>query len=220
MKRGLSMPICLLLCAALALSCFAAAETSGAVKTLQDLGFKIDTALLSELVGEYGMTVDLLTADDVLLLLGLGKFDYDSFEWTPLSDQVYAFDAEIFDVNHMYTLFLQGVDAVVPDVVIGDIREDLSQMTDELTESEDYRTPPTDGRRSVSFTCNGHPYFIELDSYGDWFNEEMILFMDEVLEEENCPLQLYEYQVYWQFVIVVYTARETAEKLKEHLTIY
>ena len=160
------------------------------------------------------------TVTDILLHLGMGDYDYDTGEWTPRSGRVYAFDAEVFDVGHMYTLFLQGVQSIVPDIRITDIREDLSGMTDGASGSGDGMHPPADGKRSVSFACNGHEYSVELDSYGDWFNEEMFSFMDRVLEKENCPLKLYEFSAHAQFVIVVYTGEAVARQLQELIEPY
>ena len=160
------------------------------------------------------------TVTDILLHLGMGEYKSDTGEWTPRSDKVYAFDAEVFDVGHMYTLFLQGIQAIVPDIRITDIREYLSGMTDETSDCGDGMHPPADGKRSVSFACNGHEYGVELDSYGDWFNEEMFSFMDRVLEKENCPLKLYEFSAHAQFVIVVYTGEAVARQLQDLIEPY
>ena len=124
---------------------------------------------------------------DILILLGLGEYDPATLQRTPISHTVYAFDAESFDIEGMYTNFLQGIQMIVPDVVISEIQEDLSGMTIEMDFSKEI---PTDGTRSFSFLCNGNPYSFELDSHGDWFNAEAIGFIEEVLRKENCPKRL------------------------------
>ncbi|MBQ4090514.1 MAG: hypothetical protein IJC56_11665, partial [Clostridia bacterium] len=70
-----------------------------------------------------------------------------------------------------------------------------------------------DGKRSVSFVCNGHTYSIELNSYGDWFNTDMFDFMDHVLEKENSPFKLYEFSAQMQFVIMLYCSETQQEKI-------
>ena len=116
---------------------------------------------------------------ELLFFLGGGEYDYDTGAWTATSADVYAFDAEVYDIEHMYTLFLQGVQAIVPGIQISDIQEDFDW------ERLDY------GTRGVSFTCNGTPYSVELVSQGDWLNSEIIDFMNDVLRQENCSGRLY-----------------------------
>ena len=184
-----------------------------AVEQLRQLGFDLTDAVLASISRELNCDVNTLSVTDLLLGLGLGDYDYDTDQWSPRSSQVYAFDAEIFNVEKMYTLFLQGVQTIVPDIIITDICEDLSGMTDEMTFDQDSASPPCDGKRSVSFFCNGHAYSIELDSYGDWFNNAMFDFMDHVLEKENCPFKLYEFPARMRFVIVIYCSETQQEKI-------
>ena len=153
--------------------------------------------------------------------MGLGEYDYETSAWTPTSNQVYAFDAEVFDIENMYTLFLQGVQSIVPDITITDIKEDLSGMTFELLPSEDPYAPATNGTRSVSFLCNGHPYSITLESEGDWFNSQMLDFMDEVLQKENCEKQLYVVtHRFDQMLILIYSTQEHAEMVAQQIAIF
>lgn len=146
---------------------------------------------------------------------GLGDYDYDTFEWKPLTDRLYAFDAEVFDISNMYGLFLQGVQAIADDLTITDVREDLSGMQMEMTEPEDPREPPTDGVRSVAFRCNGHEYAVTLTSLGDWFNSnEFLPFMNEVLEKEHCEKRLWAlYGGMDQMLVIVYGTEADARKI-------
>lgn len=134
---------------------------------------------------------------------GLGRYDYNTFTWTPTSDKVYAFDAEVFNVEGMYTEILQGIDVIVPDITITDVQEDLSGITEEM----DWETY-SDGTRKVSFLCNGHPYEIELISYGDWVDVAFLDFLDEVLAKEGCPNQLYVLTHPLDQMILIYYGNE------------
>ena len=146
---------------------------------------------------------------------GLGEYDYDTFEWKPLTDRLYVFDAEVFDISNMYGLFLQGVQAIADDITITDVREDLSGVQMEMTEPEDPREPPTDGVRSVAFRCNGHEYAVTLTSLGDWFNiNEFLPFMNEVLEKEHCEKRLrLLFSEMDQMLAVVYGTEADARKI-------
>lgn len=157
-------------------------------------------------------------AYDILMKLGMGSMNYQTGEWTALSSQVYAFDAEVMFIDLMYTQFLQGVQAIVSDVEITGIQEDLSGMTVEMTFADDPQVMPTDGKRKVSFLCNGHSYSIELESYGDWFNMRMFDFMNQVLEKEGCEKRLHILtDKYNQMIIMIYDSFERAEAVRPFL---
>lgn len=193
---------------------------SMAIEQVRAFGIDLTDEKLKEMENELKRDVSALSVTDILLWLGMGKYDYDTDQWTPRSNRVYAFDAEIYNVGKMYTLFLQGVQAIVPDIKITDICEDLSKMTDEIGFLEDPDLPPVDGKRSVSFVCNNHPYSTELDSFGDWFNPEMFAFMDHVLEKEGYPLKLYQFSANIQYVIMVYCSDSEAEELAPLIDIF
>ena len=180
-----------------------------AALTLRALGFEIDYDMLAEIAAEYDWSIEEVNSMDVtdlLLGMGLGHYNWDTYEWMPISHQVYAFDAEVFDIEGMYTLFLQGIQSIVPDIEISEIKEDLSGLDENL-----------DGTRSVSFLCNGHFYETELESLGDWFNEDFLYFMDDVLKEENAPLQLFEYYADGQFCLVIYNTEDFARMLQSYI---
>lgn len=127
--------------------------------------------------------------DEETCAKAMGEYDYETRKWTPLSDSVFLFDFEVFDIEHMYTLFLQGVQSIANDITITDIVEDLSGMTEEMTANP--LGIPTDGTRSVSFKINGHDYSATLESRGDWCNEKIIGIINSALEKENTPNRLW-----------------------------
>ncbi len=153
-----------------------------------------DARLHAEYPGELGPCPRVSVPEaayNLLVFAGAGDDDYDTGEWTSWSDQVYAFEAEVFDVHSMYTLFLQGVESIVPGAHFEQVQEDLSEMTDEWKENEDPACPPTDGKRSVSFVFNGKEYQFTFASYLDWFNVEMIAQCNQLLRENGFPGQLH-----------------------------
>ncbi len=140
----------------------------------------------------------------MLTYLGTGEYDWDTFERTPVSDKVYAQDAEVFNIEEMYTEFLEGVDYIISDAEFTEIREDLSGLTEE--------TDFFEGKRSVYFKCNGSPYEAELDSYGDWLNPEIISFVNDVLKKEGCMAQLRVVSdEYDQMIMMIYGPKAQAE---------
>ena len=142
----------------------------------------------------------------MLMYLGVGEYDWETFERTPVSDKIYAQDAEVFNVDQMYTEFLEGVDFIIPDAEFTDIEEDLSGLTDE--------TDFFEGKRSVSFRCNGNAYEAELDSYGDWLNPEIIVYVNDVLKKEGCMAQLRVVSdEYDQIVMMIYGSKAEANMI-------
>ena len=172
---------------------------------------------------ELGLTVFQRSAREyaanLLVYIGMGEYDYTSYTWTPTSSDVYAFDAEVFDIGNMYALFLQGVTSIVPGFDCRDVTETL----------EEYKVHPAleellaagklayEGIKTVSFTLNGHEYQKELDYYGDWFNEVAIAWINEVLEQEGFDGRLYDFFDGGQGVILIYGSEEKADQLGQLL---
>ncbi|MBQ3157502.1 MAG: hypothetical protein IJB81_11405 [Clostridia bacterium] len=196
------MKRCLILLLALLLTVPALAEQAeipvlqSAREALETLGYPISDEAVAQTLAyqrrmqEWYKTAGIQLSDRwdsreelAYLLLqcqGLGVYDYDALTWSPTSERVYAFDAEFFHVAGMYTEFLQGIQAIMPEAKITAVREDLSGMDEDLG-----------GSRKVYFDFNDHAYVVKLRSDGDWFNGEMIDFVNQVLETEGLPNRLH-----------------------------
>ena len=143
-------------------------------------------------------------AYQLLLCEGIGEYDYDAMVFTPTSDKLYVFDAEFFNIEGMYTEFLQGVQAIMPEMQITAVREDLSGMNEYL-----------EGSRKVFFEFNGHSYVVTLKSQGDWLNAEIIDFLNKVLTTEGYPGRLrIVSDAYDQMVFLIYGTEEEAASLR------
>lgn len=138
--------------------------------------------------------------------------DYQGGRWTPASADVYVFDAEVIDIDRMYTDFFAGIQAIIPDILFEDVAEDLSGMTEEMTEPEDWSSPPTDGVRTVTFCCGVNEYSFTLESWGDFMNPAIVEHVNSVLENENCPGRLYSvFPDDDQMVALIYGTAERAQ---------
>lgn len=191
---------------------------------LEELGFVMTDAMYEQVCTEMDEYLDMVSgfegfgefmdhyqtreyfAYTMLMYLGMGNYDWETFERTPVSDKIYAQDAEVFNIDQMYTEFLEGVDFIIPDAEFTDIEEDLSGLTDE--------TGFYEGKRSVSFKCNGDVYEKELDSYGDWLNPEIMLFVNDVLKKEGCMAQMRVVSdEYDQVMMIIYGPKAEAEMI-------
>ena len=207
MKRIAALLLSLLIC----ISMIAYTEGNDAVvvdimEQFDILGVSIERDKIEQALKEYSFdfckTNGELSAA-LLVRLGEGHYNYDTYEWSPLTDQLYAFDLEIFDISHMYTLFLQGVQSIVPDIEITGIEEDLSGLNNDL-----------DGKRKVSFLCNGHPYSFTLVGMHDWFDVNMLDYMQQVIQAENCPYELHYFFTIGQDVALYYGMKEKADRIE------
>lgn len=221
MKRILILLLALLL----SVSCALAdqpyeAAMRNARQTVENQGYPVSDdafalaleqiAMMQEWYTQAGIQATVTQRDMVYQLLlceGIGEYDYDAMVFTPTSDQIYVFDAEFFNIEGMYTEFLQGVQAIMPDAQITAVREDLSGMNEYL-----------EGSRKVFFECNGHAYVVTLESQGDWLNAEIIDFLNKVLKTEGMPGRLHIVSdAYDQMVFLIYGTEEEAASLRRLL---
>ena len=224
MKQILTVLLALLL----SVSCALAAQPDEAAmqnarQALEKLGYPVsdraaDMALEQHrMMLEWYVQSELLPSDSfgsqgdwayqLLLCEGIGEYDYDAMIFTPTSDKIYVFDAEFFNIEGMYTEFLQGVQAIMPDAQITAVREDLTGMNEYL-----------DGSRKVYFDFNGHSYVVTLKSEGDWLNAEIIDFLNRVLKTEGMPKRLHIVSDGWdQMVFLIYGSQEDADTLRSLL---
>ena len=144
-------------------------------------------------------------AHTLLINLGMGSYAEETWAWTPSSDQIFAFDAEVFSVETMYTDFMNGVQAIVDDADFTEISEDYSGLDENL-----------EGIRSVSFNCNNRPYTLNMQSMGDWINLNGILpFVNRVLAEQGCSGQLDVISdPFDQIILIVYGSSERTATLR------
>lgn len=160
-----------------------------------------------EYPGELMMDLELYEVNGrVLSFIGMGDYDYDTYEWSPTSSQVYSFDVEVFDISMMYTLFLQGVASIAgDDVAFTNIEEDTSGVNYE----------DGSGVQILRFHCNGRAYEFHADVNNDWFDVEMIDFMNDVLQKEGLEKKLLLTSDGYQQCILFYNTPRWAEYFKE-----
>lgn len=138
--------------------------------------------------------------------IGLGTYDYENWEWTPSSGQVYIFDMEVFNIGSMYTDFLHGVLALAGnDLTVTDVEEDCSEVDEE----------EGTGTQILRFKCNGTPYEFRGEAYYDWMDMKVIDFMNEVLKKEGIEKRLLASFDGGQGCILFYNTKEWGEEFEE-----
>ena len=155
-------------------------------------------------------------AVNLLVAVGQGVYDYDTYAWTPASSDVYAFDAEVFDIENMYRLFLQGVQSIVPGFSCEDVQETLTEgwSIKNLLMGGGLRA---EGVKTVSFQLNGKTYQKDLNYYHDWFDTAAVRWINDVLAAEGFAGRLYMFDDGYQEIILIYGDQQRANALADLL---
>ena len=151
---------------------------------------------------------------NLLMSVGIGEYDYDTGAWTPGSSDVYAFDAEVFDIDNMYSLYFQGLSAIIPGFEPTDVHESVEECAEGDFE-EGGGAPAAEGKTTVSFVLNGERYEWEIGFYGDWFNEKAIELTNDVLAQQGFEGRIHTFDDGMQGVMLFYGDAAYGEKLRE-----
>ena len=236
MKRMIALALVLLLVCSLGWMAFAE-ETAGdeayspdqIADALRGLGIQIIDDVLAETKARmeqyqaYSQQFDLIVtmpaqvfAVNLLIAVGQGVYDYETYAWTPTSSDVYAFDAEVFDIGNMYRLFLQGVQSIVPGFSCTDVQETLKEgwSIKNLLIGGGLRA---EGIKTVSFQLNGKTYQKDLNYFHDWFDTAAVRWINDVLAAEGFRGRLYMFDDGYQEIILIYGDQQRADALVDLL---
>lgn len=135
--------------------------------------------------------------------MGRSGYDWGTGTYHPTSDRIFSFDVEVADPEWMYTPFLQAMnDFTKEEVKITDITETYREDGDR--EEDDVKT--------VAFRLNGAVCEKELPTQYDWFNTEIIAYLNQVLAEQKAEKYFYITSDGWQNCVVFYSTPEWAEQ--------
>lgn len=138
--------------------------------------------------------------------LGAANVDHDTWEQTPNNDSVYAFDIEVFNLNTMYSDFLEGIAAIGDgELDFSNIQEDTSQV--------DWKAGT--GPRSVTFDWNGKTYTINAKNNDDWFDVQVIDQLNRIIIETGSSRHLYFTGGESQDCILFYRDADWAKEFQE-----
>jgi len=156
---------------------------------LVEAGIVIDSATLAQLE-EYEDTYTDPTAFlygkhpkvmDLLILEGMGRYDWDTWEWTPSESGVYWFDLEVMNLESIYSDFLRGVAAMDENLTFSGITEDYSGADAEAGT----------GKIVLSFGYLGQQHTLEAQYNYDWFDTDMLYALGRILAADDVPEDLW-----------------------------
>lgn len=141
----------------------------------------------------------------ILSMLGMGKYDEASHSFIPLSNNVFAFDAECIDISEAYGKLLYEVSRISNgEIQIEDYRSDVDEATFEAGI----------GIQEVVFKLNGEPCHFTAHFYYDWLDCTIIDYVNSLLEGQNTEKRLLYMSDGAQGLVVFYNTVEWAIKFK------
>lgn len=175
---------------------------------LKELGIgSFEEQMLQELQSKWEQVPEELKASMnkttwLLDAAGMGNYDYETWTYTPSSEDVYAFDVEVFNEGAMYTDFLKGISAIGR----GDL--DFTEVEEDL-ENVDWEAGT--GRRSITFLWKGERYSLEAEVMGDWFDLGVANQLNQIIMERQEGKRLYFGSDGYQNVYVFYRDADWAD---------
>lgn len=170
------------------------------LETLRDLGIQV-TPEQEESLREDTAELEEMPYTLFLIWIGMGDYNYDTWEWTPTSEQVFAFDLEVFDVGNMYPLFLEGLQTI-SGLDLADAAQDDS--------SADWEAGT--GILDVTYKLNGTPYSFQARLLYDWLDIGILENVNQALEHEGIEKRFYATSDGGQGVLIFYANHDWAKQ--------
>ncbi len=167
------------------------------IKALEGLGY-----ILTEEEKETARAATEVGYADLLADFGWGEYDYDTGEWSPTSDWVYALDTEIFDIDRMYPNFFAGLLSISGgEVPITDVAQDDSKVDwEEGT-----------GTWIITLNYDGKPYTIKAQAMSDWLDCSVLKSINNILEKEGHSRRYYAMWNNYQGITILFLDRDQAK---------
>lgn len=142
----------------------------------------------------------------ILSMLGTGKYDEATQQLIPLTNDVYAFDAECYDIEGAYEGFLRAVSRISNgEIRIDNCQSDVSETTLESGI----------GTQQVAFRLNDKSYDFTAQFYYDWMDCTLIDYVNSILEAQGIDKRLWCMFDGGQGFVVFYNTAEWAQAFWE-----
>lgn len=138
----------------------------------------------------------------VLSYVGKGTYDNTKKTFVPSSDEVYCFDLENGASDQALETFFDGLNAIGEgQIAFSDVK--LKSVSKEDKESGVYR-------RNIKFKLNGKPCSYNAEIFYDWFDVNLISYINSVLKKQGDDNRLY-YMEDNSNCVVFYCSEEWAQ---------
>jgi len=149
-----------------------------------------------EIRDDYGYDRDSFSdITTILAWLGYGETDYETWITTPYTDDVYAFDSEMYDIEGAYLDLLDAVERLSGGGA--DIDNCEVQISEELFLQGTGEFP-------IVFTLNGREcrYMAELQT--DWMDCEIIDYLNRILKDQGIDKRIWSMYDGGQGLVIFY----------------
>lgn len=135
----------------------------------------------------------------LLTSVGCGKYNLNTGKWMPSSNKVYSFDLEALDIEGMYILLLSRI------ATISNNELEFSNINEHTS---DINYQQGTGTKLITFVLNGKKYIFEAKCNYDWYDIEILDYINQILKEENNSKQLYFMNDGYQECIIFYCTED------------
>ena len=116
-------------------------------------------------------------------------------------NRLFSFDMEVDDIDNMYAIFINRLNKLTKGtIVLSDVLEKRTILTNETI------------YRSVHFTYAGREYEFISKSNNDWFDIDLLLFINQILKKNSSEKSFYATGDHGQSLIIFYSTDEWAEE--------
>lgn len=134
--------------------------------------------LPEEIQKMYGGKEDYFDLTSILSTLGFGRYDFESDAFEPLTDDIFGFDAEMWDIPGDYLALLEAVARLSGGEVT------VSDWEYQVDERALMRGA---GEMRLTFSLNGVPCIFDAELMDDWMDCRIIDCVNEYLEAAEIP---------------------------------
>ena len=143
--------------------------------------------------------------EDLLALVGWGEFDLETWEWSPTSDQVYALDTEVFNIDRMYPDFFQGLLSISNgELPITNVVQDDSEVNWEKGT----------GTFQITLHYGEKPYSFTATAMNDWLDVGILGQVNDMLKKEGVEKRFYATWNSMQGITVFYRDKDWAQRFE------
>lgn len=114
--------------------------------------------------------------ESMLQQTGRGRYQYDSYTWTPVENGVFYTDRWNIDSENMYTHLLEGISCLGGDALI------IESIKEDHTKADPIGN---DSTISLSFTMNGIPCTMNADVNGNLYDPQILNEINYILRQQN-----------------------------------
>lgn len=176
------------------------------IAVIESLGIVFPETLENEIRADSGLDEEFMDYPVLLSWLGFGWYNSVREEFVPYGDDVFAFDAEMWDLSGDYIRLLEAVARISDGEVT--VENCSAEITGVFWE---YGL----GRQVIRFTMNGTERTFRAKIRSDWMDVGIIKYLNRCLEKDGSPRRVWCMYDMGQGFVVFCETQEWAENFEK-----